>query len=122
MDLNHHDIFLFGVSKQKYLVTQITRTGTYRQLFHPEQLVSGKEDAANNYARGHYTVGKEIVDLVLDRIFSSSKFHSMSTKGAGQDQEAGRQLHRPSGFLDLPLLWRRHWLWIYFPPHGEAVC
>ena len=44
------------------------RTGTYRQLFHPEQLVSGKEDAANNYARGHYTVGKEIVDLVLDRI------------------------------------------------------
>ena len=44
------------------------RTGTYRQLFHPEQMVSGKEDAANNYARGHYTVGKEIVDLVLDRI------------------------------------------------------
>tara|TARA_B100002052_G_scaffold246515_1_gene232636 strand:+ start:153 stop:752 length:600 start_codon:yes stop_codon:yes gene_type:complete len=44
------------------------RTGTYRQLFHPEQIISGKEDAANNYARGHYTVGKEIVDLVLDRI------------------------------------------------------
>merc|ERR1712012_830292 len=44
------------------------RTGIYRQLFHPEQLVTGKEDAANNYARGHYTVGKEIVDLVLDRI------------------------------------------------------
>nr|KAG5698786.1 hypothetical protein BaRGS_032205 [Batillaria attramentaria] len=44
------------------------RTGTYRQLFHPEQLITGKEDAANNYARGHYTVGKEIVDLVLDRI------------------------------------------------------
>jgi tubulin alpha len=33
------------------------RTGTYRQLFHPEQLISGKEDAANNYARGHYTIG-----------------------------------------------------------------
>lgn len=44
------------------------RTGTYRQLYHPEQLISGKEDAANNYARGHYTIGKEIVDLVLDRI------------------------------------------------------
>merc|ERR1712100_835534 len=37
------------------------RTGTYRQLFHPEQLISGKEDAANNFARGHYTIGKEIV-------------------------------------------------------------
>ena len=37
-------------------------------MFHPEQLITGKEDAANNYARGHYTIGKEIVDLVLDRI------------------------------------------------------
>jgi len=44
------------------------RTGTYKQLFHPQQLISGKEDAANNYARGHYTIGKEIVDLCLDRI------------------------------------------------------
>ena len=44
------------------------RTGTYRQLFHPEQMITGKEDAANNYARGHYTVGKELIDLVLDRI------------------------------------------------------
>eukprot|EP01105_Mastigella_eilhardi_P009985 TRINITY_DN233_c0_g1_i4.p1 TRINITY_DN233_c0_g1~~TRINITY_DN233_c0_g1_i4.p1 ORF type:complete len:386 (+),score=105.95 TRINITY_DN233_c0_g1_i4:59-1216(+) len=44
------------------------RTGTYRQLFHPEQLITAKEDAANNYARGHYTIGKEVVDLCLDRI------------------------------------------------------
>ncbi|KAI8089757.1 tubulin alpha-1 chain [Halteromyces radiatus] len=49
-------------------VVDEVRTGTYRQLFHPEQLISGKEDAANNYARGHYTVGKEMVDSVLDRI------------------------------------------------------
>ncbi|KAH9625088.1 hypothetical protein KSS87_001532 [Heliosperma pusillum] len=44
------------------------RTGAYRQLFHPEQLISGKEDAANNFARGHYTVGKDIIDLCLDRV------------------------------------------------------
>ena len=50
------------------VIADEVRTGTYRQLFHPEQLVTGKEDAANNYARGHYTIGKEIVDLVLDRI------------------------------------------------------
>jgi tubulin alpha len=36
------------------------RTGTYRQLFHPEQLISGKEDAANNFARGHYTSMSQI--------------------------------------------------------------
>ena len=44
------------------------RNGTYRQLFHPENLISAKEDAASNFARGHYTVGKDIIDLVLDRI------------------------------------------------------
>ncbi|KER19036.1 hypothetical protein T265_12043 [Opisthorchis viverrini] len=44
------------------------RNGAYRQLFHPEQIISGKEDAANNYARGHYTVGKEVIDQVMDRI------------------------------------------------------
>ena len=43
------------------------RTGTYRHLFDPELLISGKEDAANNFARG-FTIGKEIVDLCLDRI------------------------------------------------------
>ena len=44
------------------------RTGTYHQLFHPEQLITGKEDAANNYARGYYTVGKTLIELVMSRI------------------------------------------------------
>ena len=40
----------------------------YKALFHPDQMISGKEYAANNYSRGHYTVGKEIIDRVIDRI------------------------------------------------------
>ncbi|KAG5307273.1 TBA protein, partial [Acromyrmex insinuator] len=44
------------------------RMGTYRQLYHPEQLITGKEDAANNYARGHYSIGSEIIESVIDRI------------------------------------------------------
>ncbi|EDO45429.1 predicted protein, partial [Nematostella vectensis] len=44
------------------------RTGMYRYLYHPEQMISGKEDAANNYARGHYTIGKEMVEVVMDKI------------------------------------------------------
>ncbi|XP_049584068.1 tubulin alpha chain isoform X2 [Syngnathus scovelli] len=43
------------------------RTGRYRQLFYPEQMITGNEDAANNYARGHYSIGKKIIDQVLDR-------------------------------------------------------
>ena len=49
-------------------VVDEVRTGVYKSLFHPEQLITGKEDAANNYARGHYTVGKEHVDQVVDRV------------------------------------------------------
>ena len=49
-------------------VTDEVRTGPYSKLFHPEQLITGQEDAANNYARGHYTVGRQLIDLVLDRV------------------------------------------------------
>ncbi|XP_017481387.1 PREDICTED: tubulin alpha-4 chain [Rhagoletis zephyria] len=49
-------------------VVDEVRNGPYSRLFHPEQLITGKEDAANNYARGHYTVGKELIDPVIDRV------------------------------------------------------
>ena len=49
-------------------VVDEVRNGVYRDLFHPETLVTGKEDAANNYARGHYTVGKELIDQTMDRV------------------------------------------------------
>jgi len=49
-------------------VVDDVRTGAYAQMFHPEFLLNGKEDAANNFARGHYTVGKEILDQVNDRL------------------------------------------------------
>ncbi|KAJ8918376.1 hypothetical protein NQ315_008070 [Exocentrus adspersus] len=48
-------------------VIDSVRVGEYRDLYHPEQMINGKEDAANNYARGHYTIGKEIIDQVCDR-------------------------------------------------------
>ncbi|XP_071819656.1 tubulin alpha chain-like [Apostichopus japonicus] len=47
------------------------RTGPRRRLFHPEQLISGKEDAANNYARGHYSIGRGYIEEVLDRLRKS---------------------------------------------------
>merc|ERR1712165_90407 len=44
------------------------RRGPWSGMYHPEFLVNGKEDAANNFARGHYTVGKELMDVVNDRV------------------------------------------------------
>lgn len=46
------------------------RTGSYRQLFHPEQLISGKEDAANNFARGHYTSNYLSIDSSLISLYN----------------------------------------------------
>nr|CAD2207776.1 unnamed protein product [Meloidogyne enterolobii] len=79
------------------------RTGTYKQLFHPEQLITGKEDAANNYARGHYTVGKEIIDPVF-----------------GPHSSYRRQLPRTSRLFDLPLFWWWHWFWLHISSYGAS--
>jgi tubulin alpha len=35
------------------------------QLFHPEQIITGKEDAASHYARTYWTVWKDMIDLML---------------------------------------------------------
>merc|ERR1712232_810163 len=44
------------------------KNSKYAAIFHPDFLLPGKEDAANNFARGHYTVGKEMIDKVNDRL------------------------------------------------------
>merc|ERR1712223_1304867 len=44
------------------------RRGKRQAMFNNEFLLKGKEDAANNFARGHYTVGKELMDIVNDRV------------------------------------------------------
>ncbi|EPR64302.1 alpha-tubulin I, putative [Toxoplasma gondii ME49] len=49
-------------------VVDDVRKGSYGKLFHPDYLLSGKEDAANNFARGYYTVGREMADTVMECI------------------------------------------------------
>ena len=44
------------------------KNSKYSKIYDPEFLLSGSEDAANNFARGHYTVGKEMIDKVNDRL------------------------------------------------------
>ena len=41
-------------------------TGVYGQLFRPDNFVFGQSGAGNNWAKGHYTEGAELVDNVLD--------------------------------------------------------
>ncbi|KAI1719790.1 tubulin/FtsZ family, GTPase domain-containing protein [Ditylenchus destructor] len=42
------------------------RSGAYGQLFRPDNFVFGQSGAGNNWAKGHYTEGAELVDKVLE--------------------------------------------------------
>uniref|UniRef100_A0A1B0DKM5 Tubulin beta chain n=1 Tax=Phlebotomus papatasi TaxID=29031 RepID=A0A1B0DKM5_PHLPP len=45
---------------------EAVRSGAYGKLFRPDNFVFGQSGAGNNWAKGHYTEGAELVDAVLD--------------------------------------------------------
>lgn len=49
-------------------VVSSVMTGQYRSLYNPNYMIMGKEDAANNYARGHYTISKEYIEPVMEQL------------------------------------------------------
>ncbi|CAH0730890.1 unnamed protein product, partial [Brenthis ino] len=49
------------------------RSGKYGALFRPDNFVFGQSGAGNNWAKGHYTEGAELVDSVLDVIRKESE-------------------------------------------------
>eukprot|EP00954_Amorphochlora_amoebiformis_P022367 1352849-Amorphochlora_amoeboformis.AAC.2 len=42
------------------------RAGPYGKIFRPDNFVFGQSGAGNNWAKGHYTEGAELIDSVLD--------------------------------------------------------
>lgn len=42
------------------------RSGPMGNIFRPDNFVFGQSGAGNNWAKGHYTEGAELVDSVLD--------------------------------------------------------
>mmetsp|Transcript_113995 Transcript_113995/g.329303 ORF Transcript_113995/g.329303 Transcript_113995/m.329303 type:complete len:445 (+) Transcript_113995:46-1380(+) len=44
------------------------RNGTHRELFHPDQLLSAKDDSSGNFGRGFYGIGKQVIDEVCENI------------------------------------------------------
>jgi tubulin beta len=42
------------------------RAGDYGNIFRPDNFVFGQSGAGNNWAKGHYTEGAELIDSVLD--------------------------------------------------------
>jgi len=42
------------------------RSGPFGQIFRPDNFVFGQSGAGNNWAKGHYTEGAELIDSVFD--------------------------------------------------------
>merc|ERR1719350_56972 len=77
------------------------RAGPFGQLFRPDNFVFGQTGAGNNWAKGHYTEGAELIDSVLDVVRKEAEScdclqgfqitHSMgggTGSGMGTDNEA----------------------------------
>jgi len=49
------------------------RAGSYGQIFKPENFVFGESGAQNNWAKGHYGTGADLVDNVMDAVRKESE-------------------------------------------------
>jgi len=49
-------------------VMDTIRSGTYGSLFRPDNYIFGQSGAGNNWAKGHYTEGAELVDEIMECI------------------------------------------------------
>ncbi|ORX59283.1 hypothetical protein BCR36DRAFT_90367 [Piromyces finnis] len=77
LQLERIDVFYNEASGGKYVPRAVLvdlepgtmdsiRAGPYGQLFRPDNFIFGQSGAGNNWAKGHYTEGAELVDSVLD--------------------------------------------------------
>lgn len=70
----------------------VIRSGPLGGLFRPDNIVFGQSGAGNNWAKGHYTEGAELVDSVLDVVRKEAE---------GCDCLQGFQLTHSLGSVDL---------------------
>lgn len=79
MQLERIDVYYNEVNGNKYVPRAVlvdlepgtmdsVRSSPYGKLFRPDNFVYGQSGAGNNWAKGHYTEGAELVDSVLDVI------------------------------------------------------
>lgn len=49
------------------------RSGPYGKIFRPDNFVFGQSGAGNNWAKGHYTEGAELIDSIIDVVRKESE-------------------------------------------------
>jgi len=49
------------------------KAGVFGKIFRPDNFVNGQSGAGNNWAKGHYTEGAELVDAIMDVVRKESE-------------------------------------------------
>ncbi|XP_044522982.1 tubulin beta-6 chain isoform X17 [Gracilinanus agilis] len=79
LQLERINVYYNESSTQKYVPRAIlvdlepgtmdsVRSGPFGQLFRPDNFIFGQTGAGNNWAKGHYTEGAELVDSGMDEM------------------------------------------------------
>ncbi len=88
------------------------RSGPFGQIYRPDNFVYGQSGAGNNWAKGHYTEGKNSPLYLLEFCnYSVSFFRSWAGRlspWCGEDW--GWRLRLSSGIPADPLPWRWNWI------------
>ena len=72
------------------------RSGPYGQIFRPDNFVFGQTGAGNNWAKGHYTEGAELIDSVLDVVRKEAESCDC-LQGERRDLSVGLRFERERG-------------------------
>ena len=78
------------------------RSGPFGQIFRPDNFVFGQSGAGNNWAKGHYTEGAELIDAVLDVVRKEAEgcdclqgFNMTHSLGGGTGSGGSMHAHLP---------------------------
>jgi tubulin beta len=71
------------------------RSGPFGQIFRPDNFVFGQTGAGNNWAKGHYTEGAELIDSVLDVVRKEAESCDCLQGELPAGPPAARRLPRP---------------------------
>ena len=97
------------------------RSGPYGGIFRPDNFVFGQSGAGNNWAKGHYTEGAELVDSVLDVVRKEAEscdcLQVKINANVKTTQNIGFYFPSSLGFPTDTLSWWWNWIWYGNTPH-----
>ncbi|KAI5060440.1 hypothetical protein GOP47_0024860 [Adiantum capillus-veneris] len=68
------------------------RTGPFGKIFRPDNFVFGQSRAHNNWAKGHYTEGTELIDYVLGVVRKEAENCNCLQDCFGKDDDDARRI------------------------------